>query len=360
MADTVLPTTLEVKKYLSNYFTEYVRESGFKPYMGTGTGSVIQVKRELVSGGKRIGIPLVGRLKGAGVVGKAALAGNEEALGLYEQEIAVDYLRNAVRIADPDQRYSAFDLLQAARDELSSWAKDKLRADIITALGSIDGIAYGTANATQKNTWTTNNADRVLFGDAKGNYSATHATALNNVTASMKLTASVISLMKRIAKTADPHIRPTKVTDSQGREYYVAFTGSMAFRDLKNDPVMQQANREARPRDVESNPIFQDGDLIYDGVVIREIPEIAGFNNTASSPGPVRLEPVYLCGAQALGLAWGQEAKAIKDDFDYAMWKGIGVQEVRGIQKMRFATGTGGALIDHGLVTGFVAAAADS
>lgn len=358
MADTVLPTTLEVKKYLSKYFTEYVRESGFKPYMGTGTGSVIQVKRELVPGGKSIGIPLVGRLKGAGVVGKAALAGNEEALGLYEQEIAVDYLRNAVRIADPDQRYSNFDLLQAARDELGVWAKDKLRADIITALGSIDGVAYGTANATQKNAWTANNADRVLFGNAKGNYSATHATALNNVTNTMKLTASVISLMKRIAKTADPHIRPTKVTDSQGREYYVAFTGSMAFRDLKNDSVMQQANREARPRDVEKNPIFQDGDLIYDGVVIREIPEIAGFNNTAAPA--VRLEPVYLCGAQALGLAWGQEAKAIRDDFDYAMWKGVGVQEVRGIQKMRFATGTGGALIDHGLVTGFVAAAADA
>lgn len=45
---------------------------------------------------------------------------------------------------------------------------------------------------------------------------------------------------------------------------------------------MQTANREAPPRDVDSNPIFQDGDLIYDGVVVREIPEIAGFNNTAA------------------------------------------------------------------------------
>lgn len=360
MADTALPTTLEVKKFLSTYFTEHVRASGFRPYMGTGTGSVIQVKRELVSGGKRIGIPLVGRLKGGGVTGKSALAGNEEALGLYEQEIEVDYLRNAVKIADPDQRYSALDLLQAGRDQLGTWAKDRLRADIIEALGSINGIPYATATAAQRNTWTANNADRVLFGDARANYNATHKTAIDGITAGMKLSAAVISLMKRIAKTADPHIRPTRVTDSKGREYFVAFTGSMAFRDLKEDPVMQQANREARPRDVEANPIFQDGDLIYDGVIIREIPEIEGFDNAASSPGPFRIEPVYLCGAQALGLAWGQEAKAIKDEFDYGMWKGIGVQEVRGIEKMRFDTGTSGALIDHGVVTGFVAAAADA
>lgn len=358
MADTALATGLQVQKWLRTYFAEYVRTSGFKPYMGKGTNSIIQVKHELTSGGKSINIPLITRLKAAGVTGVSALEGNEEALGNFNQKIDIDFLRNAVRINVPDQHYSEIDLLQAGRDMLTTWAADKLRDDVITALGSIDGVAYGTANATQKNAWTANNVDRVLFGDAIGNYSATHATALNAITAGMTLSASIVSLMKRIAKKADPHIRPMRINDSTGREFFVMFVGSLAFRDLKEDATIAQANREARPRDVDSNPIFQDGDLIYDGVIVREIPEIAGFNNTAGTV--VRVEPVYLCGAQAIGLAWGQEPKSIKEDFDYGLQMGIGTMEARGLEKMRFANGSGGVLKDHGMVTGFVAAPGDA
>lgn len=358
MADTALATSLQVQKWLRTYFAEYVRTSGFKPYMGKGTNSIIQVKHELTSGGKSINIPLITRLKAAGVTGVSALEGNEEALGNFNQNIAIDFLRNAVRINVPDQHYSEFDLLQAGRDMLTTWAADKLRDDVITAMGSIDGVAYGSATAGQKNTWTVNNADRVVFGRALANYNATHATALNNILAAQTMNAATVSLAKRVAKTADPHIRPMRVNDASGREFFVMFVGSLTMRDLKNDATITAANREARPRDVESNPIFQDGDLIYDGVIIREIPEIAGFNNTAGTV--VRVEPYYLCGAQAVGLAWGQEPKAIKEDFDYGMQMGIGTMEARGLEKMRFATGAGATLKDHGMVTGFIAAPGDA
>jgi hypothetical protein len=362
MAPTTLSASLEVKKWLATYFAEYTRTSGFLPYMGTGTASVIQVKRDLTSGGKSITIPLVTRLKGAGVTGKSVLLGNEEALGNHGQEIVVDYLRHGVMIQDPDQRFSNFDLLKAARDQLTEWARDRLRADVIGALGSIDGIAYGTASAGQRNTWSTNNQDRILYGNALGNFSAaganTHALRLANIAAAQKLSAGVVSLMKRMAKTADPRIRPMRVNDSQGREFYVMFAPSFAFRDLKEDAVMREANREARPRDVSENPIFQDGDLIYDGVIIREIPEIADLGTVGASSA--RVAPVYLCGAQALAVAWGQEPTAIRDDSDYNFNKHIGTQEVRGIEKLRFGTGGGGALKDHGMVTGFVAAAGDA
>ena len=358
MADTVLSTDLRVQKWLKNYFVEYVRTSGFKPYMGTGTNSVIQVKRELQDHGKTINIPLITRLKGAGVTGTNTLAGNEEALGNFNHPISIEFLRNAVVINEADQHWTILDLMGAAKDALNNWAADKLRADLITALGSIDGVAYGTASAAQRNTWTVNNQDRILFGRSASNYNATHATALNAITGTDRLNAATLSLMKRRAKTADPFIRPTRVNTTEGREYFVAFTGSMAFRDLKNDPVMQQANREARPRDVEANPIFQDGDLIYDGVIVREIPEIGGFNNTAATP--VRLEPVYMCGAQALGVAWGKETTPIRDNFDYGMRQGVGVKEVRGISKLRFNTGNAGASKDHGVFTGFMAAPLDA
>lgn len=358
MADTVLINDLRVQKWLRTYYQEYVRESGFLGDMSAGTNAIIQVKRELTDAGKTINIPLITRLKGTGVAGKATLTGAEEALGNFNQQVSVDYLRHGVVVHEADEKWTVLDLMKAAKDSLTTWSADRLRTDLIAAFGSIDGIAYGTATAAQRNTWTVNNADRVLFGDAKANYNATHATALNAITSSMKLTAKAVSLMKRIAKTADPHIRPIRVSNAQGREYFKLFVGSMAFRDLKTDSVMEQANRDARPRDVESNPIFQDGDLIYDGVIIREIPEIAGFNNTAGAP--VRVEPAYFCGAQALALAWGMEPTAIKDEWDYGARKGVGTKEVRGIEKLRFNTGAGGVSKDHGLVTGFFAAAGDA
>src|SRR3546814_10179827 len=54
----------------------------------------------------------------------------------------------------------------------------------------------------------------------------------------------------------------------------------------------------------DGNPLFNDGDLMYDGVIIRKIQEIpaTGAVGTAGA----RVEPVYLCGAQALGIAWAK------------------------------------------------------
>ena len=67
-----------------------------------------------------------------------------------------------------------------------------------------------------------------------------------------------------MAKLADPHIRPFKIDD--GREFFVMFIGSRAMRDLTQDATMINANRDARAREsggMNSNPLFQDGDLIY-------------------------------------------------------------------------------------------------
>lgn len=363
MATTTLATASEVQKWESNYFMEYVRNSGFKPYMGKGANSVICTKYELTSGGKTINMPLITRLTGAGVTGSGALVGNEEALNNYNFPITVDWLRNAVEIKKPDLHWTEMDLLNAAKDALQVWSMEDLRDDVIAAMQSIDGVAYGTATEAQKDAWLDNNTDRVLFGSATGNLDQTapaggatndHSGSLANIDGTNdKLTAANISLMKRLAKTASAHIRPTRVNDGQGREYFVAFANSLCFRDLKEDSVMQQANREARPRDVSANPIFQDGDLIYDGVIIREIPEIPVISGAGASS--IDVAPVFFCGAQALGVAWGQEPRSTrKKEDDYGFVQGRGIEECRGVEKMRFNNK------DHGLLTGYFASVADA
>jgi hypothetical protein len=60
---------------------------------------------------------------------------------------------------------------------------------------------------------------------------------------------------------------------------------------------------------------------------------------------------VYFCGAQALGIAWGQTTRATqrKED-DYGFLKGVGVESLWSAEKLRYNG------IDHGMITGFFAA----
>ena len=51
------------------------------------------------------------------------------------------------------------------------------------------------------------------------------------------------------------------------------FCPSLVFRDLMLDPVITAALQYAWNRGSD-NPLFTAGDLIYDGVIIREIPEL--------------------------------------------------------------------------------------
>jgi hypothetical protein len=176
----------------------------------------------------------------------------------------------------------------------------------------------------------------------------------------------MVSLAKRMAKNASPAIRPFRLED--GREYFVMFAGARSFRDLKNDSVMINANRDARAREgggMNSNPLFQDGDLIYDGVIVRQIEEISTLITTSSlfvaaGGSSISVEPNFLCGQQAMAVAWGQEPQPITEmTADYRFRPGIAIEELRGISKMHFATGSAAASKQHGVVTVYAAGVGD-
>ena len=91
-------------------------------------------------------------------------------------------------------------------------------------------------------------------------------------------------------------------------------------------------------------------------MIIREIPSIANFNNTAAAPIP--LEPMYMCGAQAVGIAWAMTTKTtIRKEDDYEFQRGVGFMELRGVEKLLWGQGTANAK-DWGVATGFVSAPA--
>lgn len=345
------------------FFVDYVRSSRFSRYMGTSEASIFQVREELTKKrGDTIVFGLVNELTGVGVTGNSTLKGNEERLNSRSQTLAVDVLRHAVAVDDWDQQKSVIDLRNAGRTQLRQWSQKTLRNDCLLALGQIDGTNFLSAAAAARNTWVTNNTDRVLFGSVTTNYSTVFASAVLNITSTEQLSPNILSLMKRLGQAASPKVMPVYVKEMD-QEWYVAFVGPRAWRDLTEDNpttnVLTLANRDARVRGID-NPLFTGDSLVWDGMIIREIPEIAALDVSISSGGAV--EPVYLCGAQAVGMAWAQRSTSTTDTDDYGFLHGVGVQEIRRIEKLRFGTAAGADTTtpkDHGIVTGFVAAAAD-
>lgn len=358
MTDTTVSAALRVQQWDDKHHTAYVRGNRFKPYMGVSENSIIQLKEDLTKKpGDAITIPLVGALDASAGPndGTTSLVGNEKALPNDGHKITVSMVRDAVAVTVIEEKKSPIDIREAGKVALADLQTRYLRNSVITALGSVGGVAYGTASAAQKNAWNATNVDRVLFGTLKANYSATHATALANVTAAMKLSKAIVSLMKRIAQTATTAngdgIRPYKY--GMDEETFVMFVGTNAFRDLKTDIGTEWKDAQERGK---NNPLFVGTTSIYwDGVVVREMPEIAAVGNVGASSATVA--PVYLCGAQALAVAWGARTKTVvrKED-DYGLKYGVGFMEMRGVEKVLY--GTAGK--DWGMVTGFVGAASDA
>lgn len=374
MANTTVNSSNKVTKFLADFFEEYVRDSRFARYTGTSPNQIITIKEGL----QTISIPLLTRLKGDGVTGSQTLRGNGEAISNYAMTLQPTYARNAVEFTKEELDKPAFDLMMAARPLLMTWAKERQRDDIIQAMNAVyNGTTYanyGVATDAALDTWNTNNQDRILYGKAKSNLSAgNHTTSLSNIdTTNDKLTADVVTLAKRMAQQADPHIRPIQTTEDE--ELYIMFCDPYAFRDLKTDSVMTQALREAGIRG-DSNPLFAGGDLFYDNVIIREIPEIANFIDGTSGTngvwggaatgnsdglndagsGSTRVGVSFLCGAQAVGYGLGERPNIVVDKtYDYGFQPGVACQLKHQIRKAYFNNK------QHGMVTVFTSSARDA
>jgi N4-gp56 family major capsid protein len=374
MADTSVLSGLELTKWRKAFIPEYIRDSGFMPYMGASEMDIIHVVNDLKTDGYTIRIPLLARLKSAGVSGNQRLGGNEEQLDQYYQDIAWEFYRNAIEVSKKEREKSAVDLLAARRPRLKDWAAELVKYQTISTFHTMsDGTPYSTASAATRNTFLTNNADRTLFGKQKSNGSSgVMATALATIDGTDDiLTPAVGKLAKRMAKLADPHIRPFK-TGTEGREYYVMFCHPFCFRDLKNNTTIIANNQNARAREgdaMSKNPLFQDGDLIDDGVIYREIPEFyqprfgSGVNTDTHLVGAgssVDVGVNFLCGAQAIGMVQKQAATPIsKKEDDYGFFDGVGVELAHGFSKLRWNNGSG-TNKDLGIVTVYAAAAPDA
>jgi N4-gp56 family major capsid protein len=362
MADSFVASGLTVEQWDDKFFTEYLTENRFASEMGTDELSIIQVKENLMKKpGDRINFALVNKLTNAAITGRNVLEGNEEDMATRSFEVVVNKRRNGVRVAEIDEQFSAISLRNAAKAVLKDWSLKDTEKLIIQALGSINGVNYADQSEAEKDAWLVDNSDRVLFGNASAGYTDHSADlALLDLTDDL-ITPVAISKMKYMARvTANPKIRPIR-TESNGRHYYILYADPRLFRDLKNNSTITQAQREVN-LEMENNRLFKGGDLLWDGMIIKEVPEM--FDELATpltnkgSGGTVEVGCAFLCGAQAVGAAYAKRWRSKQQEFDYGDKHGVAIEAIYGINKMQFgsnATSERSDLKDHGVVTGYFA-----
>jgi hypothetical protein len=377
MALQTTAADLILQKFRSKDYEQYNRQHRYAKMVGKDPFSMIQREDSLMESGEYVNIAFTDAL-GRTKKGAQVLEGNEATFSQRKMTLKPIWHREAVKIKKSEAKKAFTDQYSIQRRELRRWMQNNVYAAIVDAMdvvaidasafnegdaddatgnANIQQVTYANASTAQRDAFVTNNERRLLFGGATSKLATGDMSAsLANVVAADVLSPAFIDRMKRMAR-ADTWktngklpMRPISTTNDQnGREFFKLFVGEQSFEEISNNEDMKKYNTDARIRGVEDHPIFQDGDLIYHGVMICEEPTIQPYS--AVGGAGIDVEPMYFCGAQALGWAMGQKYRYTKsDNTDYQFLRGVGVEEQWSIEKL-FDGGE-----QRGMITGFAAA----
>lgn len=246
----------------------------------------------------------------------------------YDEDVAINQLRNAVRLTGRmDEKKNAYNMRVSAKDRLADWFAERIDREIVDKL-------CGKTTSTFSNTPTAAAATRSVFAGGQ--------SSVGNITTAMKMDTKVLDKSKQVAILASPMIRPLKVN---GKDKYVAILHPYDANNLRQDPVWNQAQREANVRG-ETNPIFDGSFGEWNGIVVHEHEYV--FNTTDGSSS-AKVSRNILCGQQAGVIAWGEAVRWVEKSFDYGNSWGISCGAIFGCIKPLFNS------LDYGVVTMFTA-----
>lgn len=388
MAGTTVPADMTVEQWDDQYFEDFVNKDWWKKFSGSGADTMICVKEDLVDKpGNKVHVALVNELESEPLGENDLFEGNEKSIKLRDQAIEVHEYGLPLKFKHFEQKKTAISLRQAHKSSLETWNTKLHRDKVLHALtGFYDsaGLSYrfnpttglvaqlgpgnpawqaSGASETVKDFWLSKNGDRALFGAALGNTVAGDMSAsLANVDSTNdKFTPDALDLMKYMAEhpaAGKPKVRPMtprgKIAESHG---FVAFVDDLILRDIRANTAFQQANREARQRGTD-NPIFMGANYIWNNVAIYSIPELTPLKSVGASS--IDVGRVMLCGAQAVGVAWGKRPWTVDKKIDFDRFSGLAIMQWYEVDKLRWGTGATDKddPVDHGIIHGFFSATA--
>lgn len=250
---------------------------------------------------------LLPRLTGPGVIGDNTLAGNEEALATFQDQLLIDQLRHAVlpKGAMSQQRVP-FSMRNAARNRLADWWEERLDLFVLN---------QATGNTFQTDTRFTGlqpciapDADHMIFANNRANEGA--------LVPGDKFTIDLIDNYVAIAHSLEVPIRSIKLKG--GLEVFgVLFLHPYQVKSLRKNfsqgmwgDIQLAALKGGQ---ITGNPIFSGAIGMYNNVVIHEdnrVPYGDATNNPTgkrfNTLGVLNVARGVFMGAQALAMGFGR------------------------------------------------------
>lgn len=341
---------LNAKKLTKQVAIEYTNGNFFRPFMGAGETSIVQMKVDTTKGvGDTVHFPFMNALDpDSAVTGSQVLKGNEEDRTLLSDKITVDYVRVATKI---EQHMlvnvrTPIAIRDQMRPALVSAAAQRLRNDIIDS---------ATIAATPNRT-------RVLFGASDANFNATLATALGNVDAtSDKMSPAMGKLAKRKAQNIAKYsagissrkVHPFQVKGKNDslQEMFIMFLDPRAADDLMEDATFKTLRDDVRTNSI-SMPYYNGSRTLgmVDGILYIELEELTRIEHTAAGAAGIDVTHNLLCGAQSFGYAMSMDAQFAIEEDDFGMTHALGLTTIRGVKMLEYGS------VEAGLVHVFASA----
>jgi N4-gp56 family major capsid protein len=350
--NTVTITALRQELWAKELFADARRDvENIMQFMGEGADSVIQVKRELAKEkGDTQTFGLRGRLTGNGVVGDDEMEGSEESMLTYDEQVAIDQIRNAVRLKGMlDAQTVTYDGVKEAQSALKDWLVEyqcrqffhKLGGVTNTSLTDVEGTVVGT-----RCTWSNTpdyipDADEAYTGN-RYRYMNVGGVSTASMTTSHTMTLDTVTRAAMKARLASPRIQMLK---SGGESFYVMYLHPIQARDIRLSSDWKDAQAQAQMRG-DKNPIFRGALGYWSNVLLLEnefVPwldvSVAGNSFRAYASGTdcaVDCSRALLCGRQAALFAEARPGKMVLKEFDYNNKPGACISLIGGIQKPVF------------------------
>lgn len=352
MANTVTIDALRQELWSKELLDDVMRDvKNVMRFVGEDSNNVVQVSRELAkSKGDVETFGLVTRLSGDGVTGDDELEGNEEAMSSYAEQVAIDQIRNAVRLKGKlDSQKVVYDQVMKAKDNLRIWMKEFIIKQIFLKLAGVTNTTLVDTNGVTyagRATWS-NTPDFIADADTAagiGNrYRCAETTGAASLQAADILTLDLITTVATQAKLCNPQIQPL---DIDGDSAYVMFVHPLSARDLRKSSDWKTAQENAKVRS-DKNPVFRGALGYWSNVLILEnefVPwldiSVAGHSWRGAASGTdygADCAGNLLCGRQAVLMAEASGSDAlVLENFDYKNKEGVAASFIGGLQKAMF------------------------
>jgi len=352
MANTISIDALRQELWSKDLLDDVMRDvKNVLQFVGEDSNNVVQVSRELQKkGGDAQTFGLVTRLSGDGVSGDDELEGNEESMNSYSEQVAIDQIRNAVRLKGKlDAQKVVYDQIKTARENLRVWMREFTIRQIFLKLGGVtnttlvdtNGVVIGGRAAWSNTPDYIPDADEAAGTGAR--YLCVNTGGTDALSSGNTMTLDTVTNAATLAKLSNPQIQPL---ESNGESFYVMFLHPLSARDIRKSSDWKTAQQNAQTRG-EKNPVFRGALGYWSNVLLIEnefVPwldvSVAGNSFRGAATGidcAVDCARNLLCGRQAVLMAEASNPEAIAlEKFDYGNKDGVAASFIGGLQKAMF------------------------